>query len=128
PNALTYSLSFVGKTLPQMWGAGFGPGAEIRAGISRSLQHVIFGVDEKEVRDLATAQRAPRATGAWRDRDQGAPRERADAALVGEDGGQPDLHRAGRRAGGGACGCFHEGWLHERLGVLRAGAGPTRGA
>ena len=39
-------------------------------GISRSLQHVIFCVDEKEVRDLATAQRAPRTTGAGRDRDQ----------------------------------------------------------
>src|SRR5215203_4052504 len=78
----------------RLWPRGGNPGSEE----SRSLQHVIFGVDEKEVRDLATAQRAPRATGAWRDRDQGAPRERADAALVGEDGGKPDLHKAGRRA------------------------------
>jgi uncharacterized membrane protein YidH (DUF202 family) len=67
--------------------AGFSPEAEIReTEISRALQHVIFGVGEKEVRDLATAERAPRPTGAGRDRDQGAPRERADAALVGEDG------------------------------------------
>src|SRR5215204_6231873 len=58
-----------------------------RRGISWTLQRVIFGVGEKEVRDLATAERAQRPTGAGRDRNQGAPRERADAALVGEDGG-----------------------------------------
>ncbi|CAA9426621.1 MAG: hypothetical protein AVDCRST_MAG80-273, partial [uncultured Rubrobacteraceae bacterium] len=61
------------------------------------------------------------------DRDQGASRQRADATLVGENGGEPDLAGPRRREGGGAGkGRRPSGRLHERLGVLRARAGAAR--